>query len=97
MKSFVVPDERRSVLQRVDQLDRKGAASALPELIELSHLPSETIKCRVVSAIGKLAGLGANSAEAMKALSPLARDARSPKTQTHAVRAMRAYVMPGQR
>jgi len=91
MKSFMLPQEHQTAVQRVLHLGRSGDPAALPELIALSHLPSNEIQRLSASAIGKLAGFGANSTDAVAALAPLALHARHPQTQQYAIRALKAY------
>jgi hypothetical protein len=91
MKSFMVPQEHQAAVQRSLHLGRSGDPAALPELIALSRLPSNEIQRLAASAIGKLAGFGANPADAVAALAPLALAGRHPQTQQYAIRALKAY------
>jgi hypothetical protein len=96
MKSYMVPPEHHVAVQRVLHLGRSGDAAALPELIALLRLPSNEVQRLAASAIGKLAGFGANAVEAVAALAPLALHARHPQTQQYAIRALKAYAAAAQ-
>ena len=91
MKSYMLPEEHHAAVQRVLHLGRSGDARALAELIALLRLPSNEVQRLAASAMGKLAGFGANAAEAVAALAPLALHARHPQTQQYAIRALKAY------
>jgi len=85
------PAEHHAAVQRALQLGRSGEAAALPELITLLSLPSNEVQRLAASAIGKLAGFGADTNLAVAALAPLAKAARHPQTQQYAIRALKAY------
>ncbi len=91
MKSYMVPDEHHAAVQRALLLGRSGDATVLPELIALLRLPSNEVQRLAASAIGKLAGFGADAAAAVAALAPLALQARHPQTQQYAIRALKTY------
>ena len=91
MKSFMLPQEHQAAVQRALHLGRSGDPSALLELIALLRLPSNEIQRLAASAIGKLAGVGANPTDAVAALAPLALHARHAQTQQYAIRALKAY------
>lgn len=91
MKSYMVPAEHNAAVQRALYLGRSGDAAALPELIALLLLPSNEVQRLAASAIGKLAGFGADADVAVAALAPLALHARHPQTQQYAIRALKAY------
>jgi hypothetical protein len=91
MKSYMVPREHHAAVQRALHLGRSGDPAALPELISLLRLPSNEVQRLAASAIGKLAGFGTNSADAVLALAPLALHASHPQTQQYAIRALKAY------
>ncbi|OGV78522.1 MAG: hypothetical protein A3K19_18020 [Lentisphaerae bacterium RIFOXYB12_FULL_65_16] len=95
MKSYMQPAEHHAAVQRALHLGRSGEAAALPELVELLRLPSNEVQRLAASAIGKLAGFGADSVAAVAALAPLAREARHPQTQQYAIRALKAYGAAG--
>jgi len=91
LKSFMVPADHHAAVQRVLLLGRSGDASALPERIVLTKLPSNEVQRLAASAIGKLAGFGADAAAAVAALVPLALRGRHPQTQQYALRALKPY------
>ena len=91
MKSFMLPAEHHAAVQRALLLGRSGDAAALPELIALLRLPSNEVQRLAASAIGKLAGFGADAGAAVAALAPLALHGRHPQTQQYAIRALKAY------
>jgi len=91
MKSYMIPAEHHTAVQRALHLGRSGDAAALPELIALLSLPSNEVQRLAASAVGKLAGFGADAAAAVAALAPLALHARHPQTQQYAIRALKAY------
>ena len=91
MKSYMQPDKHHAAVQRALELGRSGDPSVLPELIELLRAPSNEIQRLAVSAIGKLSGFGADPAQAVAALAPLAVKARHPQTQQYAIRALKKY------
>jgi hypothetical protein len=85
------PAEHQAAVQRALHLGRSGDPTALPELVSLTRLPSNEVQRLAASAIGKLAGFGANVEEAVAALAPLALHGRHPQTQQYAIRALKAY------
>jgi len=87
----MLPAEHHAAVQRALQLGRRGEAGALPELIAMLSLPSNEVQRLAASAIGKLAGFGADTNLAVAALAPLAKAARHPQTQQYAIRALKAY------
>ena len=91
MKSYMKPENHRVAVQRALSLGRSGNPDALPELIELSHLPSNEVQRLSASAIGKLATFAADAKTAVEALVPLALKGRHPQTQQYAVRALQKY------
>lgn len=91
MKSYMVPAEHHTAVQRALHLGRSGDAAALPELIALLRIPSNEVQRLAASAIGKLAGFGADADAAVAALAPLALHARHPQTQQYAIRVLKAY------
>ncbi|HRI16139.1 MAG TPA: HEAT repeat domain-containing protein [Verrucomicrobiota bacterium] len=64
---------------------------ALPELTQLLTMPSAEIRRLAASAIGKLAGFGADPNSAVRALVPVALRDPHPKTQQYALKALKAY------
>ena len=91
MKSYMVPGEHHAAVQRALELGRSGDPAALAELVALLRLPSNEVQRLAASAIGKLAGFGADAEAAVAALAPLALGARHPQTQQYAIRALKAY------
>ena len=59
-------------VQRAIALGRVASPDALPELARLLTMPSPEIRRLAASAIGKLAGVGADPAAAVAALLPVA-------------------------
>jgi hypothetical protein len=96
MKSFMIPADHHAAVQRALLLRRSGEASALTELIALSKLPSNEVQRLAASAIGKLAGFGADALAAVKTLVPLALHGRHPQTQQYALRALKPYASAAQ-
>jgi len=91
MKSPMLPSEHQDAVQRALRLGRSGNPAALPELIELSHLPSNEVQRLAASAIGKRADFGADAGKAVAVLAPLALHGRHPQTQQYAIRALKKY------
>jgi len=91
MRSPMLPADHHEAVQRTLFLGRSGDPAALPELIELSRLPSNEVQRLSASAIGKLAGFGADPQAAVAALAPLALHGRHPQTQQYAIRALKKY------
>ena len=89
MKSPMLPSAHQNSVQRALHLGRSGNPAALPELIELSRLPSNEVQRLSASAIGKLADFGADDGKAVEALAPLALHGRHPQTQQYAIRALK--------
>lgn len=96
MKSFMQPAEHHAAVQRVLTLGRSGDPAALAELIALAKFPSNEVQRLAASAMGKLAGFGADAAAAVAALVPLALSGRHPQTQQYALRALKAYAAHAQ-
>lgn len=65
--------------------------AALPELAVLLRMPSAEIRRLAASAIGKLAGFGADPALALAALEPVALHDPHPQTQQYALKALKNY------
>ncbi|NQT94079.1 MAG: hypothetical protein HQ559_15055 [Lentisphaerae bacterium] len=63
----------------------------MPELVELTKLPSNEVQRLAASAIGKLAEFGADAAAAVATLAPLALHGRHLQTQQYAIRALKKY------
>ena len=95
MKSYMLPEEHQQAVQRALHLGRSGDPGALPELIELSRRPSNEVQRLAASAIGKLAGFGADETLAVETLAELALHGRHPQTQQYAIRALKKYGAAG--
>jgi len=95
MKSPMLPKEHHAAVQRALRLGRSGDPAALPELIELTRLPSNEIQRLAASAIGKLAEFGVDADVAVKVLAPIALHGRHPQTQQYAIRALKKYGAAG--
>lgn len=91
MKSPMLPSEHHKAVQRALALGRSGDPAALPELIQLSSLPSNEVQRLAASAIGKLAEFGADAETAVATLAPLALRGRHPQTRQYAIRALQKY------
>jgi len=78
-------------LQRTLELGRAGDPAALPELTRLVTMPSAEIRRLAASAIGKLAGFGADPDSAVRALVPVALRDPHPQAQQYALKALKAY------
>lgn len=91
MKSPMEPEPHHAAVQQVLALGRSGDPAVLQELITLLRTPSNEVQRLVVSAIGKLAGFGADADVAVAALAPLAARALHPQTQQYAIRALQKY------
>jgi hypothetical protein len=96
MKSPMLPDEHHKAVQRALHLGRTGDPMALPELVELSRLPSNEVQRLAASAMGKLSEFGADADVAVAALAPLALRGRHPQTQQYSIRALKKYGTAGQ-
>jgi hypothetical protein len=91
MKSPMLPAEHQAAVRRALALGRSGDPAALPELIGMLRLPSHEVQRLAASAIGKLAGFGADAQAAVAVLAPLALRAPHPQTQQYAIRALGKY------
>ncbi|MBM3853329.1 MAG: HEAT repeat domain-containing protein [Verrucomicrobia bacterium] len=78
-------------VQRALELGRGANPAALPELIDLLALPSTEIRRLAASAIGKLAGFGAEATIAAQALAPIALRDPHPQVQQYALKALKCY------
>jgi hypothetical protein len=89
MKSPMLPADHQAAVRRALELGRTGDPAALPELIGMLRRPSNEVQRLAASAIGKVVEFGADAAQAVTALAPLAVGARHPQTQQYAIRALR--------
>ena len=78
-------------VQRALALGRACDPSGLPELVHLLTMPSAEIRRLAASAIGKLAGFGADPQTAISALAPVALRDPHPQTQQYALKAVKNY------
>ena len=69
----------------------ESVPKALPELCSLLTMPSAEIRRLAASAIGKLAGFGAEATTAVSALAPVALHDEHPQVQQYALKALKAY------
>ena len=83
-------------VQRALELGRVTDPGALPELVGLLGMPSAEIRQLAASAIGKLAGFGADPAVAVVALVPVALRDPHPQVQQYALKAMKNYGAAGE-
>ncbi|MDO8538835.1 MAG: HEAT repeat domain-containing protein [Opitutaceae bacterium] len=91
MNSQMDRGEHHQAVQRALELGRGTDPDALPELTRLLAMPSAEIRRLAASAIGKLAGFGADPAEAVRALLPVALRDPHPQTQQYALKALKVY------
>ena len=78
-------------VQRALELGRGTDTSTLPELAHLLAMPSAEIRRLAASAIGKLAGFGADAPAAVRALAPIVFRDPHPQTQQYALKALKCY------
>jgi hypothetical protein len=78
-------------VQRALALGRGTDPGGVRELISLLAMPSAEIRRLAASAIGKLAGFGADSAIAVAALAPVALGDPHPQAQQYALKALKCY------
>ncbi len=78
-------------VQRALELGRGSDPAALSELVGLLAMPSDEIRRLAASAIGKLAGFGADAHAAVAALAPVALHDPHPQTQQYALKALKCY------
>ena len=91
MKSTMDRRLHHECVQRALALGRNSDPGALPELAELVGMPSAEIRRLAASAIGKLAGFGADPVTAVAALGPVALHDPHPQVQQYALKALKAY------
>jgi hypothetical protein len=78
-------------VQHALALGRSSDPHVLPELVRLLTMPSAEIRRLAASAIGKIAGFGADPATAVQALAPAALHDPHPQTQQYALKALKIY------
>jgi HEAT repeat protein len=91
MNSDMDRQSHHLAVQRAMELGRGTDPAGLPELISLLAMPSAEIRRLAASAIGKLAGFGADPAAAVRALAPAALHDPHPQVQQYALKALKAY------
>ncbi len=91
MNSNMDVKQHHAGVQRALALGRSGDPAALPELVGLLQMPSAEIRRLAASAVGKLAGFGADPATAVTALAPVAMKDPHPQVRQYALKAMKAY------
>ncbi|MGA3007405.1 MAG: HEAT repeat domain-containing protein [Opitutaceae bacterium] len=91
MKSSMDQALHHHAVQRALELGRNSDPKALPELAHLVAMPSAEIRRLAASAIGKIAGFGADPAAAVHALAPAALHDPHPQTQQYALKALKTY------
>lgn len=84
-------DNHHATVQRALALGRSEDPAALDELTRLLTLPSAEVRRLAASAIGKLAGFGANPEVAVSALAPVALSDPHPQAQQYALKALKCY------
>lgn len=83
--------QHQHYLQRALELGRSNNPLALEELTTLLRMPSAEIRRLAASAIGKLAGFGADPAAATAALLPVALRDPHPQTQQYALKGLKCF------
>jgi hypothetical protein len=91
MNSGMDRQQHQVYVQIALNLGRSGKPAALPELARLLTMPSAEIRRLAASAIGKLAGFGADPKAAVAALMPAALHDSHPQAQQYALKALKAY------
>ncbi len=95
MNSSMDRQIHHQAVQRALELGRSTDPTALPELVSLLKLPSAEVRRLAASAIGKLAGFGADSQAAVKALAPIALRDPHPQARQYALKALKCYGSAG--
>jgi hypothetical protein len=83
--------QHHDYVQRALALGRANLPDGLPDLTRLLTMPSVEIRRVAASAIGKLAGFGADAARAVAALAPCALRDPHPQVRQYALKALKAY------
>lgn len=91
MKSPMDREHHHQCCQRALELGRAADPNGLAELIDLLDMPSVEIRRLAASAIGKLAGFGADPVAAVAALAPVALRDKHPQVQQYALKALKHY------
>jgi hypothetical protein len=91
MKPNMDKDLHHQAVQRALTLGRGTDPAVLPEFIALLKHPSSEVRRLSASAIGKLAVFGANPAEAVAALGPVALKDPHPQVQQYAIKGLKVF------
>ena len=91
MKPSMDKDLHHQAVQRALALGRGTDPAVLPELIALLKHPSSEVRRLASSAIGKLAVFGANPADAVTALGPVALKDPHPQVQQYAIKGLKVF------
>lgn len=91
MKSTMDRTLHHQYVQRTLALGRATDPSAIADLVGLLKMPSAEIRRLAASAIGKLAGFGADPATAVAALAPVALRDPHPQVRQYALKALKNY------
>lgn len=91
MNSTMDQRSHHQAVQRAIILGRGTDPAAVPELISLLSLPFAEVRRLAASALGKLAGFGADAATAVPALAPVALRDLHPQAQQYALKALKCY------
>lgn len=83
--------QHQECVRRALELGRAADSGALAELTHLLTMPSAEIRRLAASAIGKLAGFGADANTAVAALLPVALRDPHPQAQQYALKALKLY------
>jgi len=83
--------QHHEAVQRALKLGQSADPAALPELARLLRFPSAEIRRLAASAIGKLAGFGAEPKAAVAALAPVALREPHPQARQYALKALKSY------
>lgn len=91
MKACMDRDKHHQHVQRALELGRTENPFNLAELVGLLRSPSAEVRRLAASAIGKLAGFGADAAAAVAALAPVAFRDPHPQVKQYALKSLKAY------
>lgn len=91
MTSHMDNQLHHQAVQRALALGRGTDPAALPELAHLLKMPSAEVRRLAASAIGKLAGFGADPQAAVQALAAAALHDPHPQARQYAIKALKAY------
>jgi hypothetical protein len=91
MNTKMDKDLHHQAVQRALTLGRGTNPAVLPELIALLKHPSSEVRRLAASAIGKLAVFGANPADAVAALGPVALKDPHPQVQQYAMKGLKVF------